>query len=103
MKFLRPRRKLHKLSAAHIGAQLSLTLVAWDDESPAPPAFIHLPLLSLTWLIGMWLSFRANTRRAGREVRWGWQGFLRRCEDFFYTIEMYKIFGRAFLYGLGVA
>jgi hypothetical protein len=103
MKFLKPRRKVKKLTAAHLGAQLSLTLVAWDDESPAPPAFLHLPLLPLTWLLALLLSLRANTRRAGREVRWGWQRFLRRCEDFYNTVELYKIFGRAFLYGLGVA
>lgn len=97
----RNRRKITTVRATQLGAMLSLTLVAWDDEQPAAPAVLHLPLLGLTWLLGLWLSLRANIRRARREARWGWQGFLRRCEQFFIGVEISKILGRSLLYGLG--
>ena len=97
----RNRRQITPFRATQLGAMLSLTLVAWDDEQPAPPAVLHLPLVGLTWLLGLWLSLRANTRRARREIRWGWQSFLHRCEQFFIGIEISKILGRSLLYALG--
>jgi len=105
----RNRRQITPFRATQLGAMLSLTLVAWDDDQPAPPAVLHLPvlplplpLLGLTWLLGVWLSVRANTRRARREIRWGWQSFLHRCEQFFIGIEISKILGRSLLYALGL-
>jgi hypothetical protein len=94
----RPRRVT--LPSVHIGARLSLTLVAFDDERPEPPVFLHLPLLSLTWLVGLLFFLRANITRARREVRWLRRRFLNNCEAFFINIELTRIFGRAVVYGL---